>query len=118
MDVLGLADAAENDQGEVHAEFKEQLHRDKDGWHETGLPWRANHPELLDNMHGSLLRLNKLEGNLRRKDLTAEYNKVIQNQIGEGIVEKAPIEPSEQQFYLPHKPLVREAASSTKLRVV
>ena len=39
MDVLGLADAAENDEGAVHAEFKEQLHRDKDGWYETGLPW-------------------------------------------------------------------------------
>ena len=83
VDVLGLVDAADNDQGAVHAEFKEQLHRDKDGWYETCLPWRANHPELPDNKHGSLLRLNKLEGNLRRKDLTAEYNKVIQSQIGE-----------------------------------
>ena len=90
-DVLGLADTAENDQGAVHAEFKEQLHRDKKGWYETGLPCRANHPELPDNKHGSLLRLNKLERNLRRKDLTAEYNKVIQDQIVEGIVEKAPI---------------------------
>ena len=35
-----------------------------------------------------------------------------------GIVEKAPIETSGQQFYLPHKPVVREAASTTKLRVV
>ena len=92
MDVLGLADAAENDQGAVHTEFEEQLHRDKGRLYETGLPWRVNHPELPDNKHGSLLRLNKLEKNLHRKYLTAEYNKVIQDQIVEGIVEKAPIE--------------------------
>ena len=118
IDVLGLADAAENDQRVVHDEFKEQLYRDKEGWYETGLPWRANHPKLPDNRQGSLLRLNKLERNLRRKDLTAEYNKVIENQLAEGIVEKAPTEAEGQQFYLPHKPVVREAASSTKLRVV
>ena len=62
--------------------------------------------------------MNKLEKNLHRKDLTAKYNKVIQDQIVEGIVEKAPIEASGQQFYLPHKPVVRETASTTKLRVV
>ena len=46
MYILGLADAAENDQTIVHAEFKEQLHRDKEGWYEMGLPWQANHPGL------------------------------------------------------------------------
>ena len=118
MDVLGLADAAEYDQGAVHAEFKEQLHRYKEGWYGTGLPWRANHPELPDKKHGSLLRLNKREKNLHRKDLTAEFHNVMQDQIVEGIVEKAPIEASGQQFYLPQKPVARETASTTKLMMM
>ena len=118
MDILGLADVAENDQTIVHAEFKEQLHRDKEGWYETGLPWRANHPDLPNNKQGSLQRLSKLEKNLQRKDLTAAYNEVIENQVKENIVERAPVQASGQEFYIPHKPVVREAASSTKLRVV
>ncbi len=28
----------------VYEEFKEQLVRSPEGWYETGLPWRANHP--------------------------------------------------------------------------
>ena len=49
LDVLGLADAPEHDQNTVHAEFKEQLERSPEGWYETGLPWKSNHPELLNN---------------------------------------------------------------------
>ena len=44
LDVLGLADSSEHDQQAVYSEFKEQLVRNKEGWYETGLPWRGNHP--------------------------------------------------------------------------
>ena len=44
LDVLGLADSSEHDQLTVYNEFKEQLVRNKEGWYETGLPWRGNHP--------------------------------------------------------------------------
>ena len=42
LDVLGLVDAAEHDQGSVYSEFKEQLVRSPNGWYETGLPWRGS----------------------------------------------------------------------------
>ena len=69
-DVLGLADAPEHDQNTVHAEFKEQLERSPEGWYETGLPWKSNHPELLNNKQGSLNRLENLSRRLERKGQT------------------------------------------------
>ena len=38
LDVLGLEDRPPRNQYTVHAEFKEQLKRSKEGWYETGLP--------------------------------------------------------------------------------
>ena len=118
MDVLGLADVAENDQNVVHAEFKEQLSRANEGWYETGLPWRGNHPELPHNKQGSLQRLQSLTKGLHRKGLSSDYNDVIQNQIAENIVERAPEEISGREYYIPHKAVVRETAETTKLRIV
>ena len=57
LDVLGLADSPENDQEEAYSEFKEQLKESPEGWYETGLPWKGNHPVLPNNEGGSLRRL-------------------------------------------------------------
>ena len=46
LDVLGIADSASGDQDEVYSEFKGQLKRDEEGWYETGLLWKGNHPSL------------------------------------------------------------------------
>ena len=58
LDVLGLEDSKDHDENIVHAEFEEQLQRSPEGWYETGLPWRSNHPELPSNKIGSLRRLD------------------------------------------------------------
>lgn len=118
LDVLGLADSSEHDQQAVYSEFKEQLVRNKEGWYETGLPWRGNHPPLLSNKQGSLRRLSSLNKKLERQGLAAEYNQIIQDQKEQGIVEDCPPEPAGREFYIPHKPVIREEAASTKLRVV
>ena len=70
--VLGLADSAEHDQLAVYNEFKEQLVRNNEGWYETGLPWRGNHPSLPSNKQGSLRRLTGLNKKHERHGLTAE----------------------------------------------
>ena len=57
LDVLGIEDIASGDQDEVYSEFKEQLKRDEEGWYETGLSWKGNHPSLPNNEAGSLRRL-------------------------------------------------------------
>ena len=118
LDVLGLEDRPEKDQFTVHPEFKEQLFRAEEGWYETGLPRRVNHPKLPDNKQGSLQRLENLTRRLQRKGLTAAYDEVIQDQLKENIVEAAPIDAQEKEFYIPHKAVVRETATTTKLRTV
>ena len=118
LDILGLEDRPEHDQQTVHAEFREQLIRDPEGWYETGLLWKKNHPPLPSNKEGSLLRLDRLYNKLEKMEVTREYNKVIEQQKEEGIVELDDEHPKSKEFYLPYKPVVRTGAESTKLRVV
>lgn len=73
---------------------------------------------LIARQKTRLKRLNKLEKNLRRKDLKTEYYKFIWSQIVEGIVQKAPIKASGQQFHIPYKLVARKATTSTKLPTV
>ena len=118
LDVLGLEDNAEHSQQSVYSEFKEQLTRSSDGWYETGLPWRGRHNPLPNNEQGSLKRLSNLTKRLQRQQLTDAYEKVIYEQLAEGIIEPAPKTANGRTFYIPHKPVIRETAETTKLRVV
>ena len=54
LNVFGLSDTHSNNQSSVYAEFKEQHVRHEEGWYETGLPWRGNHPLLPNNKDRSL----------------------------------------------------------------
>ena len=48
-----------------------------------------------------------------------EYDRIIQDQLEQGNVERVTDEPhGEREFHLPHKPVAREAAESTKMRIV
>ena len=118
LDVLGLRDSSEHDQRVVHADFKEQLERSPEGWYETGLPWKSNHPPLPSNEVGILRRLDSLTRKLRRDDYIEEYYGVIRSQLQEGIVEEATETSSSRKFYIPHKGVVKESSDTTKLRIV
>lgn len=119
LDVLGLEDSADGDQGVVYKEFKEQLQRDDEGWYETGLLWKPNVHELTNNKSSSLARLTNTLNKLNRNPETLQqYHQKIDDQLKKGIVEVAPNEVEGPEFYLPHKPVIRETAESTKLRIV
>ena len=118
LDVLGLADTPTGDQGDVYVEFKEQLTRSSDGWYESALPWKGNHPELPNNYDGSICRLHSLVRKLRRTNMLSDYDAVIRNQLASGIVKKAPEQVSGKEFYIPHRPVVKESSETTKLRIV
>ena len=118
LDVLGLEDSPPGDQETVHAEFKEQLKRSREGWYETGLPWKGNHPILPNNKAGSLRRLSNTVRKLERTDMLEKYDAVIQDQLAQGVVERAECEAKGREFYIPHKAVVRETAETTKLRIV
>ncbi|XP_028408199.1 uncharacterized protein LOC114530777 [Dendronephthya gigantea] len=118
LDVLGLEDSATGDQHDVYNEFKEQLSRSGEGWYETDLPWKGNHPPLPSNKTGSLKRLDNLVKKLEKQDILEKYDKIIMEQAQEGIVEVAEPEAVGKEFYLPHKAVIKESAETTKMRIV
>ena len=68
---------------------------------------------------GSLGRLSNLVKRLKRQPMLLEkYDEIIQEQLAEGIIEKVTDEPKGKEFYIPHKPVMRESAESTKIRIV
>ena len=81
--------------------------------------WRGNHPPLPSNEVGSLRQLGNLVRKLRSQGTIERYDQVIQDQIEAGIVERVsgPVT-GRREFYIPHKPVLRESAETTKLRVV
>ena len=113
-----LKDTPTNDQSSVFDEFKEQLTRGAEGWYETGLPWLGNHPPLPNNKVSSLKRLGSLMNKLERQGMTSKYGEIIEDQLTEGIIEKADQPSVGREFYIPHKAVIRPDAESTKLRVV
>eukprot|EP00794_Sanderia_malayensis_P018534 gene18534-biopygen15616 len=118
-DVLGLKDAGTDDQATVYQEFKEQLNRNEDGWYETGLLWKNNHAVLQTNKAGTIVRLENLVPRLQRNsELIKWYDGITQEQLSEGIIEKATDEPQGREFYIPHKPVIHESAESTKVCIV
>ena len=47
-----------------------------------------------------------------------KYDAIIQDQLTEGVVERAVDEPQGREFYIPHKPVIKETAETTKMRIV
>ena len=55
----------------------------------------------------------------RDKKLKGEYGGIIEEQLRAGVIEEAPQIPSgERVFYMPHKPIVKQSAVTTKARMV
>ena len=83
------------------------------------MPWIPR-AKLSNTNEPSRRRLHNVEGKLRRNEkLKIEYDNIVHEQIEQGIIEKVPEQPTgERVFYMPHKPVVRESATSTKVRMV
>ena len=119
LDVLGLEDRPVGDQCLVYEEFKEQLERSHEGWYETSLLWKDNHPPLPNNKYESLKRLDNLVRKLEKQPgMSEKYDDIIQDKLAQGIVERAQKEPEGREFYLPHKAVIRERTENTKIRIV
>ena len=100
-------------------EFNERLTRSPEGWYKTNLPWKANHAPLPRNKEGSLRRLKNLGKKLQQEALTAQYDAIIQDQLREGIIEKAPpVSQPEKGFYILFKSVIGESGETMKLQIV
>ncbi len=118
LNVLSLRNS-EGNESSVYSEFKEQLNQSPDGFYETGLIWKNTKQELPDNKDGSRARLNKLLQKLQQQpELFEQYDQIMRDQQENGIIEEAEKEPVGKVFYLPHKPVVRKMAETTKVRIV
>lgn len=105
---------------QVFKEFRRHLCM-KDGRYEVALPWKSGAaPQLMDNFEGAYSRLKSLNRKLDPQ-LKVRYDEVFAEMESEGIVEEVPpgeVESSFPTFYLPHRPVVRESSTSTKVRPV
>ena len=112
-----------DDQQLMYSQFPQQLVHHPEGWCETGLLRKARlppNPPPPDNQKGNLARLSNLIKKLQKvPSHLDEYDKIIQNQLKQGIVERVSDETQrERECYLLHKAVIREAARSTKMRIV
>jgi hypothetical protein len=120
LDVLGVEDRGENDQLDVYQEFKENITRTDDGRYHVNVPWIPGQTLPNDNLEPSRKRLANVCKRIERDEkLKIDYDEIIEKQLESGIIEGAPEEPTGQRvYYMPHKPVVRDEATSTKVRMV
>lgn len=123
LDTLGIRDPVEKKteaahQREVQDQFLETLRLNAAGRYEVLLPWRENHPPLVDNRHSAERRLERTLHTLKKDDLLHDYQQVFDGWVKEGYIEQVPDnEIARTSYYLPHRPVVKEG-SSTPLRPV
>lgn len=105
---------------DVLSSFKESVKRGVDGRYKVNVPWIPGSSLSSTKEQPSRGRLIRVEKKLSQNPkLREEYGKIMREQLEEGIVEVAPKTPTrDRTFYMPHKPVVRESASTTKVRMV
>ena len=83
--------------------------KNPDGSYSTGLSWEAGHPPLRDNAECAKACLGELLRKFKGKP----------KQINQGTVQYAPDKPEgDHVFYITRKPVIRELAETTKMRIV
>ena len=111
LDVLGVQDRGENDQLDVLKEFKDDIRRREDGRYEVRVPWIPGSTLESTNEQTSRSRIQNANKKLiQNPELKEEYDKIIKEQLRDGILETVPEQASgERTFYMPHKPVVRDS---------
>ena len=120
LDILGVEDRGENDQLDVCKEFKENITRSEDGRHEVNVPWIPGQHLPSSNLEPSRKRLVNVCKKMERDEkLKKDYEEIIEKRLELEIIETAPEEPTGERVYcMPLKPVVRDEATSTKVRIV
>ena len=120
LDVLGVDDRGESDSWQVNKDFRENIERQDDGRYVVSVPWVPGSVLADNNERASRRRLANTERKLKQNPtIEAEYRQIVNEQLEAGVIERASAEPDgDKVFYMPHKPVVREDASTTKVRMV
>ena len=117
LDVLGVEDRGEKDQSTVHAEFQENITRKDDGRYEVAVPWVPGAVLMNTNEEPSRKRLHNVNRKLNRDpQLKAEYEKIVDEQLKDRVIERTERKStSKRVFYMLHKHVMKENASTTKM---
>ena len=84
-------------------------------------PWKEKSPDLSQNYQLAVGRLRSISQKLSRSpELLKQYNKIIQEQLSKGIIEKVTSDSEEGpiKHYIPHHPVITPSKSTTKMRIV
>ena len=83
------------------------------------MSWKPDHPPLPSNKQLTIGRLRSTTQRLERMQRLEEYHMVMTEQLAEGSSEEVPETPlGEVIHYIPHQPVIRGQADSTKMRIV
>eukprot|EP00794_Sanderia_malayensis_P018483 gene18483-biopygen15572 len=86
----------------------------------VGLPWKTGYGQIPCNYNNALIRL---KGQLKKLSKTPgilqQYEEIIKEHVELGIIERvSETNLNKKVSYLPHQPVVRENAETTKVRIV
>ena len=121
LDTIGCGGEGNVISDSVHTEFLNNIVF-TDGRYEVALPWKPNSKnKLLNNEKLAKIRLSNLSRKLSKDpELQQRYDEALSGMESEGVIEEVPPcdDNSYPVFYMPHRPVVREASVSTKVRPV
>lgn len=125
LDTLGIKEPSEKKSREERDAaardfFKETVTRNVEGRYEVRLPWMEGHRPLPSNLKIAEKRLQSTLKKLKKDSLVEAYDAVFQEWLTEGIIEQVSGEDcfNANGHYLPHRPVIKEGSSTTKIRPV
>ncbi|VDM41166.1 unnamed protein product [Toxocara canis] len=122
LEELGISSRNKEEEEDENAlkQFYKTIEKKESGRYSVRWPWKKSEPQLPCNFGLSLGRLNSLVTKLRKNDQVFKaYNEVIERQLQQGIIEKAP-NPADGPIihYLPHQAVIKSSNDTTKIRIV
>uniref|UniRef100_A0A6V7KV33 Reverse transcriptase domain-containing protein n=1 Tax=Bracon brevicornis TaxID=1563983 RepID=A0A6V7KV33_9HYME len=118
LDVLGIEDSVVKKNKSLHQQeilerFRNTTTIDESGRYEVILPRKETHPPLIDSRKAAEHRLGRTLKRPSSDNMVAEYEKVFDEWIEEGIVERVPEEEVDRTAnYLPHRPVIKENSTT------
>ncbi|XP_031350458.1 uncharacterized protein LOC116176124 [Photinus pyralis] len=124
LETLGITDPIEKKAQDVMVSEARELFLsttkvDEENRYVVRLPWLSEHSPLPSNFGVAKKRLESTLQKLDRQNLRVDYNKVFQEWLDEGIIEQVhKQEKSDFVHYIPHRPVIKSASVTTKIRPV
>ncbi|XP_057369923.1 uncharacterized protein LOC130691034 [Daphnia carinata] len=97
--------------------YQHSIKRDSSGRYEVLFPFKDNRRAMESNKGIALARLNSLLKRMKGEDRRS-YHEIFQQYLEKGYIEEADGSYTGICTYLPHRPVIKQEATSTKIRPV